>query len=219
MVKIHLSVAVRAGIRSRFFLSSRPDLLMTVGCGVVISSPQILSLPLLAFLKKGGMVRAVSPWYLVAWKTPFTISNNFHAKDLCFLSLSSLSCCVSSFCMLALNVLGSQLVEVCLRRCHCAPSILRGPDGSRIVAIPCVVTACVRPAVESQDSGFSKIRTAPTSGGFLIISKMSSFSSLLSFRIAGSLDACGTEPFSLWVLFFHIILFLPGVFPPPCVED
>ena len=40
---------------------------MTVGCGVDISSAQILSLPLPTFLKKGGMVRAVSPWYLVAW--------------------------------------------------------------------------------------------------------------------------------------------------------
>jgi len=64
--RIQLSVAERLGIRSNFSLSSRTDQLMTVGCGVVISSPVILSLPLIAFLKKGGMVRAVSPWYLVA---------------------------------------------------------------------------------------------------------------------------------------------------------
>jgi len=59
--RIQLSVVVRAGIRSHFSLSSRPDQSMTVGCGVAISSPQILSLALPAFLKKGGMVRAVSP--------------------------------------------------------------------------------------------------------------------------------------------------------------
>jgi len=40
--KIQLSVAARVGIRSNFSLSSRPDQLMTVGCGVDISSPQIL---------------------------------------------------------------------------------------------------------------------------------------------------------------------------------
>ena len=27
------------------------------------------------------------------------------------------------------------------------------------------------------------------------------------------------EPFSLWVQFSHFVLFLPGVFPTPCVED
>jgi len=85
--------------------------------------------------------------------------------------------------MLALSVLVSEFVRVCLRRCHCAPSKLRGPDGRWIVAMPCVVNALMRPAVESQNSGFSKIRTAPTSGGFLIISKMSSFSRFLSFSI------------------------------------
>ena len=62
---------------------------MTVGCGVAVSSPQILSFPLPAFLKKGGMVRAVSPWYLVAWKTLF------QEKDLCFLSLSNFNCRLS----------------------------------------------------------------------------------------------------------------------------
>jgi hypothetical protein len=59
--RIQLSVAVRAWIRSRFSLSLRPDQLLTVGCGVAISSPQILSLSLPAFLRKGGMVRSVSP--------------------------------------------------------------------------------------------------------------------------------------------------------------
>jgi len=103
---------------------------MTVGCGVAISSPQILSFPLPAFLKKGGMVRAVSPWYLVAWKTPFTVRNNFQAKDLCFSSLSSFNCNVSLSCRLAPSLLGSGFVRVYLIRCHCAPSMLRGPDGS-----------------------------------------------------------------------------------------
>ena len=36
---------------------------MTVGCGVAVSSPQILSFPLPASLEKGGMVMAISPWY------------------------------------------------------------------------------------------------------------------------------------------------------------
>ena len=66
MGRIQLSVAKRVAVRSNFSLSSRPYQLMTVGCRVAISSPQILSLTLIAFLKKGGMVR-VSPWYLVAW--------------------------------------------------------------------------------------------------------------------------------------------------------
>jgi len=67
-----------------FSLSLRPGQLMTVGCGVAVSSSKILSFPLPAFLKKGGMVRAVSPWYLVAWKTHFIVRNNFQEKDLCF---------------------------------------------------------------------------------------------------------------------------------------
>ena len=56
VIQLPESVVVRSGIRSRFSLSLRPDQLLTVGCGVAISSPQILSLPLPAFLKKGGMV-------------------------------------------------------------------------------------------------------------------------------------------------------------------
>ena len=51
-------------------------------CGLTISSPQILSAPLLAFLKKGGIVEAVSPWYCVAWKTLFIVRSNFQEKDL-----------------------------------------------------------------------------------------------------------------------------------------
>ena len=57
---------------------------MTIGCGVSVTSPQILSFPLPASLKKGEMVMAVSPWYLVAWKTIFNVLNNLHEKDLCF---------------------------------------------------------------------------------------------------------------------------------------
>jgi len=170
---------------------------MTVCCGVAISPPQILSLPLPAFLKKGGMLKAVSSWYLVAWKTSCTVRNIFQANDLCFLSLSSLFCGVSSFCTLAPSALDSEFTRVCLRRCHCAPSSLRGPDGRWIVAMPYVVAALMRPAVVSQNLGFSKIRTAPTSGGFLNISKMSLFSRFLSFRVSGSLDACGTQNLSL----------------------
>jgi len=82
--RIQLSVVERVGISSTFSLSFRPGQLMTIGCGVAVSSPQILSFPLPASLKKGEMVMAVSPWYLVAWKTLFNVSNNFQEKDPCF---------------------------------------------------------------------------------------------------------------------------------------
>ena len=86
----------RVGISSVFSLSVRPGQLITIGCGLAISSPQILCVPLLAVLKKGGMVIA----YCVAWKTLLSVRSNFQEKDLCCLFLSSLSCCVSSFCRL-----------------------------------------------------------------------------------------------------------------------
>ena len=72
--RIQLSVVERVRISSVFSLSVRPGQLMTIGCGLTVSSPQILSAPLLAFLKKGGIVKAVSPWYCVAWKTLFLVS-------------------------------------------------------------------------------------------------------------------------------------------------
>ena len=81
------------------------------------------------FLKKGGIVKAVSPWYCVAWNTLFSVRSNFQQKDLCCLSLSSLSCRVSSFCRLDPRGLGPSFVKVCFKRCHCAPSMLRMPDG------------------------------------------------------------------------------------------
>ena len=123
---------------------------------------------------------AVSPWYFVAWNTLFTFRSSFHEKDLCFLSFSRISCHVSSVCKLDPTGLELLFVNVCFRRCHCAPSKLKGPDGRYTVAMPCVVIAMVGPMVESQDSGCSKIRTAPTSGGFLIISKISSLSKFTS---------------------------------------
>jgi len=78
--RIQSSVVERVGISSAFSLSFRPDQLMTIGCGVSVSFPQIFSFPLPASLKKGGL----SPWYLVAWKTLFNVFDNFHEKDLCF---------------------------------------------------------------------------------------------------------------------------------------
>jgi len=139
--RIQLSVVERVGISSVFSMSVRPGQLMTIGCGLAVSSPQILSTPLLAFLKRGGIVKAVSPWYCVAWNTLFSVRSNFQQKDLCCLSLSSLSCRVTSFCRLDPRELGSSFVRVCFKRCHCAPSMLRGPDGKYTVAMPCVVTA------------------------------------------------------------------------------
>jgi len=82
--RIQFSVVERVGISSAFYFSFSPDQLMTIGCGVTFSSPQILSCPLPASLKKAGMVMAVSPWYLVAWKTLFNVINNQHENDLYF---------------------------------------------------------------------------------------------------------------------------------------
>ena len=77
-----MSVVERVGTSSAFPLSFRPGQLMTImiGCGVAVSSPQILSFPLPASLKKGRMVMAVSLWYLVVWKTLFNVLNNFQEK-------------------------------------------------------------------------------------------------------------------------------------------
>ena len=127
--RIQLSVVERVEISSVLSLSVRPGQLMTIGCGLAISSPQIVSVPLPAFLKKGEIVIAVSPWYCVAWKTLFSVRSNFQEKDLCCLSWSSLSCRVSLFCRLDPRGLGPAFVRVCFRRCHCAPSILKEPDG------------------------------------------------------------------------------------------
>ena len=84
MRRIQLSVRRRVGISSDISFSFSPGQLMITGCGVSVSSPHILFFPLPASLKKGGMVMAVSPWYLVAWKILFDVRNNFHEKDLCF---------------------------------------------------------------------------------------------------------------------------------------
>jgi len=75
--RIQLSVVERVGISSVFSFSFRPGQLMTIGCGFAVFSPQILSVPLPAFWKKGGMVLASSPWYFVAWKTLFNVRSNF----------------------------------------------------------------------------------------------------------------------------------------------
>jgi len=72
---------------------------------------------------------AVSPWYFVAWKMLFTIRRNFQEKDLCFLSLSRISCRASSVCRLDPIGFEPSFVKVCFKRCHCAPSMLKGPDG------------------------------------------------------------------------------------------
>jgi len=47
-----------------------------------------------------------------------------------FLSLSNSNCRVSSFRRLDPSEFGLAFVKVCFKRCHCAPSMLRGPDGS-----------------------------------------------------------------------------------------
>ena len=61
--RIQLFVVERVEDSSVFSMSVRPGQLMTIGCVLAKASPQVLSAPLLAFWKKGGMVNAVSPWY------------------------------------------------------------------------------------------------------------------------------------------------------------
>jgi len=75
-----------SGDQFRFFLVCQAWPVNDIGCGLTISSPQILSVPLLAFLKKGEIVKAVSPWYCVAWKTLFIVRSSFQEKDVCYLS-------------------------------------------------------------------------------------------------------------------------------------
>ena len=58
--RIQLFVVERVWDSSVFSMSVKPCQLMTIGCALEVSSPQILSAPLLAFLKKGGVVKAVS---------------------------------------------------------------------------------------------------------------------------------------------------------------
>jgi len=116
--RIQVSVVDRVGISCCFSPSFRPAQFITIGCGIGILFPQILLFPLQAFLKKGGMVRAVSPWYLVAWNTSLAARNTFQAYDLCFLSLSLLSCRFSSCCTLRPRGLVSESSRVCLRRPH-----------------------------------------------------------------------------------------------------
>jgi len=193
---IQFAVVESGGISFCFSSSSKPDQFITICCGVEILSPQILSFPLPAFLKKGGMVRAMSPWYLVAWNTSFVARSTVQAYDLCFLSLSNLSCCFSLCCMLRPRGLVSESSRV-LGAIANAPSRRKGPEAIWIVAIPCAVTALMRPLVVSQNSVFSKIRTTPISGEFLMMLKMSSNPRFLSTNVSGSLDAWGTENHSL----------------------
>jgi len=136
-----LSVAERVGIRSDFSLSLRPDQLIDrwLWSRDFFSPDSFLSSA--HVFEEGWDDEGCISLVFDGLESSFTVRYNFQEKDLCFLSLSSLGCRVSSFCMLAPSVLGSEFVRVCLRRCHCAPSILRGPDGKRIVAMPCVVTA------------------------------------------------------------------------------
>jgi len=84
--------------------------------------------------------------------------------------------------------------------------------GSVTVAIPCVVTALVRPVVVSRNSGFSKIL-----GGLLTMSKMSSSPRFLSTKVSGSLDVWGTENLSLSSFCCCLSTFRStGCSPPMC---
>ena len=63
-------------------------------------------------------------------ETLFTFRSNFQEKDLYFESLTRISCRVSSVCKLDPIGLEPLFVKVSFRRCHCAPSMFKGPDGS-----------------------------------------------------------------------------------------
>ena len=56
--------------------------LIAVGCKVATISPKIFVVPLPALLKKGEMVRAVSPSNVVALKISFASRDTLHKKDL-----------------------------------------------------------------------------------------------------------------------------------------
>ena len=114
--RIQFPVFERVGIICCFSSLFRPAQFITIGCGVGILPSKILLFPLSAFLKKSGLVRAVSPWYMVAWNTSFGARNTFQAYDLCVLSLSQLSCRVSLCCTLRPRELVSESSRVCLRR-------------------------------------------------------------------------------------------------------
>ena len=131
---------------------------------------------------------------------------------MCFF-LSRYCCLDSSCCMVSAKE--SEFPLVFLKRCHCAPSMRRGPDFSIIVATPCVVLAWTGPIELFHVSGCSKTLTAPVDGGFCISLKMFSSSRLRSFRVSGSLDACGTGNLSLSVyLVSSLVLLASGSVSP-----
>jgi len=59
-----------------FFLVVEPGRFITVGCGVVISSPQIPSFPLPAFLKKGGRKEKKYCLLESKWKIKYDLLRN-----------------------------------------------------------------------------------------------------------------------------------------------
>jgi len=80
--RIQLSVVERVWVSSVFSMSVKPGQLMTIGCGHVVSSPQILSSPLLAFLKKGGVVKA--EFLGIVWRgIRFLVSEAISRRRIC----------------------------------------------------------------------------------------------------------------------------------------
>jgi len=77
--RIQLSVVERMGINCCFSSPFRFAQSITIGCGVEVFFPNILSFHLPAFLIKGRIIRSVSPWYLVAWLSSFAARSTFQA--------------------------------------------------------------------------------------------------------------------------------------------
>jgi len=140
----------------------------------------------------------------------FKRRSSFQEKDLCCLSLSSFSCQVSSFCKFTPKELGSSFVRVCFRRCHCAPSMHRGPQGKFTVAMPCVVAAWTGPEDVSQDSGSSKIRTTPIAGPTTVKSRVRLLGdTIFRLRLHQNLDPVVRDSESRRRISCGILLFFP----------
>jgi len=98
--------------------------------------------------------------------------------------------------------------------------MLRGPDGSWIVAMPCVSHCLSKAYCRIPEFGLFKNPNCAYFWGFpdyfenILIPQVPIFE---DSRVSGRV--WHREPFSLWVPFFYLVLFFLGLFPPPGVED
>ena len=168
-----------------------PCQLIMIGLSSLI--PHIVSFPLLAWVKKGGIVRAVSvsPWYPLAPYMSLAWRSACHVKDLHFGDISRDSWITISHSILVF--IHSWFPNTLDRRCHLAPSIWIWPFVLTRVVTPWNVSAFKSPIEEFMAPGAMHFRTAPIFGGFRII--WSKFSSRrgVSGSFMGFLAMCDTE--------------------------